>query len=279
MRKNSEQSAVRRRTFRSSQRSAVAEAALDLVEPLGQRHDLSLYVCQGGRVGALRIPSALGAYVCALPLAAHDEAFGPEFVESPLHGLHRKAVLVGQCFVRRQSIARRQLTDLDRRAQSVSHLLPTRPSVVGIKSVHGVEHTTQEASEAGFAGVANLSATAKTSKLVKSLNLRVEQEAPTSAGTPAGAHTETLGETMQFELTRMYQVRAVAEHFGVSVATIYRAIGSGQLAALKLGTGKGTIRVPGSAVADYSEACAHAAREQHDVANRQNGTSDLGGGR
>ncbi|WP_445185140.1 helix-turn-helix transcriptional regulator [Pseudonocardia sp. Cha107L01] len=84
---------------------------------------------------------------------------------------------------------------------------------------------------------------------------------------------------MQFELTRMYQVRAVAEHFGVSVATIYRAIGSGQLAALKLGTGKGAIRVPGSAVAEYSEACAQAAREQHEVTSRKDETSALGGGR
>jgi excisionase family DNA binding protein len=84
---------------------------------------------------------------------------------------------------------------------------------------------------------------------------------------------------MRFELTRMYQVKAVAEHFGVSVATIYRAIESGQLAALKLGTGKGTLRVPGSAVADYAEACAEAVRESLNAIGNQNGTSDLGGGR
>ena len=45
---------------------------------------------------------------------------------------------------------------------------------------------------------------------------------------------------MQVESTRMYRVREVAEHCDVSVTTIYRAIESGQLDALKLGTGKGT---------------------------------------
>jgi excisionase family DNA binding protein len=64
---------------------------------------------------------------------------------------------------------------------------------------------------------------------------------------------------MQVEATRLYRVRDVAEHFDVSVATIYRAIESGQLAALKLGTGTGTFRVSGAAVAAYAEACVQAA--------------------
>jgi excisionase family DNA binding protein len=64
---------------------------------------------------------------------------------------------------------------------------------------------------------------------------------------------------MQVERTRLYRVRDVAEHFDVSVATIYRAIESGQLAALKLGTGTGTFRVTGAAVAAYAEACVRAA--------------------
>ena len=42
-------------------------------------------------------------------------------------------------------------------------------------------------------------------------------------------------------------------------ATIYRAIESGQLTALKLGTGTGTFRVTGAAVVAYEEACAKAA--------------------
>jgi hypothetical protein len=51
----------------------------------------------------------------------------------------------------------------------------------------------------------------------------------------------------------------VAEHFDVSVATIYRAIESGQLTALKLGTGTGTFRVIGAAVLAYADACTQAA--------------------
>ena len=60
---------------------------------------------------------------------------------------------------------------------------------------------------------------------------------------------------MQVERTRMYRVKHVAEHFEVSVATIYRAIESGQLQALKLGTGRGAVRVPGTAVLAFAEAC------------------------
>jgi excisionase family DNA binding protein len=64
---------------------------------------------------------------------------------------------------------------------------------------------------------------------------------------------------MQVEGTRLYRVRDVAEHFDVSVATIYRAIESGQLKALKLGTGTGTFRVSGAAVLAYAESCVRAA--------------------
>lgn len=63
---------------------------------------------------------------------------------------------------------------------------------------------------------------------------------------------------MQVERTRMYRVKEVAEHFAVSVTTIYRAIESGQLHAVKLGTRTGTLRVTGAAVAAYAQACTEA---------------------
>jgi excisionase family DNA binding protein len=66
---------------------------------------------------------------------------------------------------------------------------------------------------------------------------------------------------MQVQSTRLYRVRDVAEHFDVSVNTIYRAIESGQLTALKLGTGTGTFRVTGAAILAYTEACVRAAFE------------------
>ena len=61
---------------------------------------------------------------------------------------------------------------------------------------------------------------------------------------------------MQVERTRMYRVKEVAQYFRVSAATIYRAIESGQLTALKLGTDKGTYRVSGEAVMAYARTCA-----------------------
>ncbi|MGH3494433.1 MAG: helix-turn-helix domain-containing protein [Sciscionella sp.] len=64
---------------------------------------------------------------------------------------------------------------------------------------------------------------------------------------------------MQVDGTRLYRVRDVAEHFEVSVATIYRAVESGQLSALKLGTGTGALRVTGAAVLAYEKTCTLAA--------------------
>jgi excisionase family DNA binding protein len=64
---------------------------------------------------------------------------------------------------------------------------------------------------------------------------------------------------MQVESTRLYRVRAVAEALDVSVATIYRAVESGALRAVRMGTGKGAVRIPGQAVRDYLAACESAA--------------------
>jgi excisionase family DNA binding protein len=84
---------------------------------------------------------------------------------------------------------------------------------------------------------------------------------------------------MQVEGTRPYRVRDVAEHFDVSAATIYRAIESGQLAALKLGTGKGTLRVLGAAVLAYEKACLRAAYESWFPGGTSADHSDESGGR
>lgn len=64
---------------------------------------------------------------------------------------------------------------------------------------------------------------------------------------------------MPNEGTRMYRVKAVAEMLDVSVATIYRAIESGALRALKVGTGKGALRIPADAIHEYLTACQQAA--------------------
>jgi excisionase family DNA binding protein len=64
---------------------------------------------------------------------------------------------------------------------------------------------------------------------------------------------------MQVERTRLYRVRAVAEGLDVSLATIYRAVESGALRAIRLGKGKGAVRIPGEAVLDYLAVCERAA--------------------
>lgn len=58
---------------------------------------------------------------------------------------------------------------------------------------------------------------------------------------------------------RMHRVRAVAERLDVSVATVYRAVESGALRALKIGRSAGAIRIPESAVVEYIAACEQAA--------------------
>jgi excisionase family DNA binding protein len=64
---------------------------------------------------------------------------------------------------------------------------------------------------------------------------------------------------MQVEGTRLYRVRAVAEALDVSLATIYRAVESGALRAIRVGTGKGAVRIPEAAVDEYLTACESAA--------------------
>lgn len=76
---------------------------------------------------------------------------------------------------------------------------------------------------------------------------------------------------MQFERNRMYRVKAVADALDVSVATIYRAVESGALHALKIGTGTGTVRVPGAAVLAYLDACASSTQHGHPVVSSESG--------
>ncbi|WP_245607107.1 helix-turn-helix domain-containing protein [Pseudonocardia spinosispora] len=66
---------------------------------------------------------------------------------------------------------------------------------------------------------------------------------------------------MQSQVTRMYRVKAVAEMFDVSVATIYRAIESGQLTALRIGGGTGAVRIPEYALKPFVDACMSAAQQ------------------
>jgi excisionase family DNA binding protein len=149
----------------------------------------------------------------------------------------------------------------DRRTQIVCDLPERLPGVVRINFAH-VEQRTQLRHIAVLANI-NLSSLSKSSNLdvvaavaAAAQAVATDETTPAGAGTPAGAYTEPLGETMQVNGTRLLRVRAVADMFDVSVSTIYRAIEAGQLASLKIGTGKGAIRIPADAVESFAVLCA-----------------------
>ena len=64
---------------------------------------------------------------------------------------------------------------------------------------------------------------------------------------------------MEFTNDRVYRVKAVADVLDVSPQTIYRAIAAGELDVLKIGSGKGSLRLEGHAVNAYLQACKRAA--------------------
>lgn len=51
--------------------------------------------------------------------------------------------------------------------------------------------------------------------------------------------------------TRMYRVKAVAQALDVSVATVYRLASSGQLHSVRVGVGKGALRIPETSLNEY----------------------------
>lgn len=52
-------------------------------------------------------------------------------------------------------------------------------------------------------------------------------------------------------LRKPYRVKQVAELLDVHVSTVYRAIESGALGALRIGRGRGGLRVPAVALEDF----------------------------
>lgn len=82
---------------------------------------------------------------------------------------------------------------------------------------------------------------------------------------------------MQVESTHLYRVRAVAEALDVSPATIYRAVESGALRAVRLGVGKGTIRIPGQAILDYQTDCERAAATRAHRQGQDRSPANAGG--
>ncbi|MFF0146427.1 excisionase family DNA binding protein [Amycolatopsis sulphurea] len=64
---------------------------------------------------------------------------------------------------------------------------------------------------------------------------------------------------MQVEGNAVFRVKALAELLDVSRSTVYRAIEAGQLEALKIGSGRGALRIPGFSVNIWLSDCMDAA--------------------
>lgn len=62
------------------------------------------------------------------------------------------------------------------------------------------------------------------------------------------------------EADEMLLVSEAAAQIRVAKSTIHRVIDAGELRALRVGRGKGTIRIPRKAWADYLAACEEAAK-------------------
>lgn len=61
-------------------------------------------------------------------------------------------------------------------------------------------------------------------------------------------------------VSESYKVAEVAAHYGVSLSTIYREIKAGRLTAFRIGTGRGTVRVPAEALSTFEASALSAAR-------------------
>lgn len=56
---------------------------------------------------------------------------------------------------------------------------------------------------------------------------------------------------MQVSGTRMYRVKAVAQLLDVHVSTVYRLAESGRLPSVRVGFGKGAMRIPAEGLNEY----------------------------
>ncbi|GAA1984324.1 helix-turn-helix domain-containing protein [Amycolatopsis minnesotensis] len=67
---------------------------------------------------------------------------------------------------------------------------------------------------------------------------------------------------MQVEDNRVFRVKELADLLDIHRSTIYRAIEAGELEALKIGTGRGVLRIPGFSVNIWLGECTEAAARE-----------------
>jgi excisionase family DNA binding protein len=244
----------------------LGKLALDGRDPSGEVSHLRVQVTAAVN-GSPAVRCPIRPHVRALALTGHDQGSLLQLGVGALHGSNGNAVLVGGRMVNRQLVAGSVPAFLDGKAERFGDLEIRRARIVRVQLVHGDESTA--ARQLGHLGEPSLAmlSISPTLSSVSSVPLRTpEAGSPGGAGTPAGAHIETLGASMQFEGNRMYRVKAVAETLDVSVNTIYRAIDTGLLDALKIG---GAVRIPGSALHTYLENCTQSSYEAVAAAQRE----------
>lgn len=192
-----------------------------------------------------------------LALPGDDQLVLLKVGERALHGSDGHAVVLGDGAVGRQLVTRVVLPLVDGASEGVGDLTVRGSRVIWIQLVHADKRTgLSQLRHLGDHSLDALPSLAMLSMFSSGASIAgYDGRSPGGAATPAGAHIETLGATMQFESTRLYRVKAIAEALDVSVATIYRAVEAGELAAFKIGAGKGAIRIPGHAVPAYLDLC------------------------
>jgi excisionase family DNA binding protein len=72
-----------------------------------------------------------------------------------------------------------------------------------------------------------------------------------------------------------YRVAEVAARFEIDETTVYRQIKAGRLKAVRIGSGRGTVRVPAEALAEYEASIAAAAKSAELTVDTPLGSVDL----
>lgn len=74
---------------------------------------------------------------------------------------------------------------------------------------------------------------------------------------------------------RFFRVAEVAARFEIDETTVYRQIKAGRLKAIRIGSGRGTVRVPAAALAEYEASITAAAETAELTVDTPLGSVDL----
>lgn len=231
------------------------EPLLDLVKPLEYVSQHVVDVAVGNVIGIGGKYRWLAANPGPFAATADDQPFITEHAKSVLDGADRHPEVLREFRLLGKRLARLECAVTNGRPQRVGNLLIRRPEIVGVDLVHGAERTQpaqiDKLDNEDLTTMSKLPIVPLVARFAASAQITTTAKAPASAGTPTGAHIEPLGETMQHDGTPMYRVKAVARTLDVSVATVYRLAQSGQLHSVRVGIGKGALRIPETSLNVY----------------------------